>query len=535
MSTTPLSRRRLLALSAAAGSLAAIRPSAALAAGPTPTDVEVLVVGTGYGGSVAALRLAEAGYSVTMLEMGQNWTTPGADGKVFNNLRNPDARSFWFRDRTAMPLRTFLGLDVIDKDIPRGPGALDRVDFGAMNVYVGRGVGGGSLVNGGMAVRPNRAHLTAQVPGIDHQQLFDTYLPLAERELGVNRPTDKLLNTVEEYRFSRMARQTANAAGLPVVTVPNVYDFSYLEREIVDQVPRSATANEVIFGNNYGKRDLTKSYLQKALATGRVTIRAMSRAHRIARQADGSYLVEVRRIDSTGAEVETTQWRTRKLVLAGGSLGSTELLLRSQATGGLSGLSPQLGKGWGSNGATMVGRANQIWQPTGSKQSTIPIEGIDYWTNGPAGQKVFAEICPMPTGFETWVNLYLALTDSPQRATFGWDATAGRMTLDWTTAKSQTAITSAKQVFDRINASQGTIYRSDLFGGNKVFSDNFTYHPLGGCTIGGVTDAHGRVTGQPGMYVVDGALIPGSVGVNPFLTITAMAEQIMATVIGEDF
>lgn len=55
-----------------------------------------------------------------MLEMGQDWSTPGKDGKVFTKMTEPDERSMWFRDRTVMPLATFLGVP-IDKVIPADP------------------------------------------------------------------------------------------------------------------------------------------------------------------------------------------------------------------------------------------------------------------------------------------------------------------------------------------------------------------------------------------------------------------------------
>nr|BFE82424.1 hypothetical protein GCM10020093_050250 [Planobispora longispora] len=135
----------------------AVPARAATAPAPAPiadgARVPVLVIGTGYGGSVAALRLAQAGVDVHMVEMGMAWDTPGSDGKIFCNTREPDYRSYWLRTRTKAPLNYFLGFP-IDRDIPRHTGILDAEEFGGITVYQGRGVGGGSLVNGGMAVTP---------------------------------------------------------------------------------------------------------------------------------------------------------------------------------------------------------------------------------------------------------------------------------------------------------------------------------------------------------------------------------------------
>lgn len=87
--------------------------------------VPVLVIGTGYGGSVAALRLAQAGMDVHMVEMGMAWDTPGADGKIFAHTTRPDDRSFWLRTRTKQPLSNFLGFP-IDKNVNRYTGILDE-------------------------------------------------------------------------------------------------------------------------------------------------------------------------------------------------------------------------------------------------------------------------------------------------------------------------------------------------------------------------------------------------------------------------
>ena len=81
-------------------------------------------------------------------------------------MLEPDHRSMWFRDRTETPLATFLWLDVVNKDISPYPGVLDRVHYDNMSVYVGRGVGGGSLVNGGMAVTPLQSYFAAQFPTV---------------------------------------------------------------------------------------------------------------------------------------------------------------------------------------------------------------------------------------------------------------------------------------------------------------------------------------------------------------------------------
>jgi cholesterol oxidase len=182
----------------------------------------------------------------------------------------------------------------------------------------------------------------------------------------------------------------------------------------------------------------------------------------------------------------------------------------------------------------MVGRANHIWDTTGANQSTMPVMGIDDWAN--TDNPVFAEIAPLPIGFETWVSLYLAITKNPQRASFAYDSASGTVKLGWTAAQSAVSVAMAKKLFDRINSANATLYRYDLFGStSKVFADDFCYHPLGGCVLGSATDNYGRVKGYSKLYVTDGSLVPGNIGVNPFVTITALAERTLERVLAEDF
>ncbi len=533
-----LTRRQILGMvalqTAAASGLTRIGLQTASGAEPAAVDnAPAIVVGSGYGGAVAALRLGQAGIRTLVLEMGRAWNTPGADGKIFCSTSAPDQRSMWFRTRTEAPLATFLWLDVVNRDISAYPGVLDRVHFDAMSVYVGRGVGGGSLVNGGMAVTPLKAYFAEQFPTVDSAEMYGTYFPRARSMLGVNTVDPAWFESTEWYRFTRISRAHAQKTGLKTTFVPNVYDFGYMQREAAGTATRSALAGEVIYGNNHGKRSLDKTYLASALGTGNVTIHTMEKVRAISRAADGSWLLTADRIDTTGTVVETKQYGCAYLFLGGGSLGTTELLVRARETGALPALDASVGAGWGTNGNVMLGRANHLWDTVGANQSTMPVMGIDDWAN--TANPVFAEIAPLPTGLEHWVSLYLAITKNPSRASFSYDSGTGGVRLGWTAAHSAVSVAMAKKLFDRINSANSTIYRYDLFGSsNKVFADDFTYHPLGGCVLGKATDNYGRVKGYPRLYVTDGSLVPGSIGVNPFVTITALAERTMARVLAED-
>ncbi|WP_239123822.1 GMC oxidoreductase [Rhizocola hellebori] len=491
--------------------------------------IPVLVIGTGYGGSVAALRLAQAGVNVQMYEMGMAWDTPGSDGKIFCNTTSPDQRSYWLRTKTKQPLSNFLGFP-IDKNIPRYTGILDAEEMGGIIVYQGRGVGGGSLVNGGMAVTPKRENFSAILPSVNADEMYNTYYPRANAALGVNTIDPAWFETTAAYQYARVGRKHAQRSGFPFVFVPDVYDWDYMKQEAAGTVPKSALAGEILYGNNYGKKSLQRTYIAQAKATGRVTIFPQHRVTSVAPAAGGGYNVVIEQISTSGDTVATKNVVAAKVFFAAGSVGTSKLLVKLKATGALPNLNAEVGQGWGDNGNVMCGRANHLWDPTGSLQSSIPCSGIDNWAAGGA----FAEVAPLPTGIETYASFYLSITKNPNRAQFSWNAAAGKVDLNWQTAWKQPSINMAKTIFDKINAKEGTIYRTDLFGTYKIWGDHLTYHPLGGAVLNKATDNYGRLHGYPGLYVIDGSLIPGNTSVNPFVTITALAERNIEQIIATD-
>ncbi|MFF4238636.1 GMC oxidoreductase [Actinomadura geliboluensis] len=505
--------------------------STASAAGPIGdgAHVPVLIIGTGYGGSVAALRLAQAGVDVHMVEMGMAWDTPGSDGKIFANTRSPDYRSFWLRTRTKQPLSNFLGFP-IDKDVPRYTGILDAEEFAGITVYQGRGVGGGSLVNGGMAVTPRRSRFSGVLPSVDADEMYEVYYPRANAGLGVNNIDRAWFDSTDCYQYARVGRKHAERSGFEFVYVPNVYDFNYMKQEAAGAVPKSALAAEILYGNNAGKKSLQQTYLAQAKATGRVSISPQHRVTSVSPASGGGYTVAIEQIDTTGAVTGTKTVKADRVFFAAGSVGTSKLLVKLKATGALPALNGEVGKGWGDNGNVMCGRANHLWDPTGSLQSSIPTGGIDNWDAGGA----FAEVAPLPTGIETWASFYLSITNTPHRAEFSWNAAAGRVDLNWQTGWKQTSIDMAKSIFDKINKKEGTIYRTDLFGAYKIWGDHLTYHPLGGAVLNKATDNYGRLRGYSGLYAIDGSLIPGNTSVNPFVTITALAERNIEKIIATD-
>lgn len=253
-------------------------------------DVPIIIVGSGYGGAVSALRLCEAGKKVVLLEMGLNWEK----AKIpFSNLLKPGKSSAWLKKKSIAPFMNIFSLTPFT-------GTLDRLDFDHIKIWVGRGVGGGSLVNGGMAVTPKESYFKEVFPNLDTEKFYSHYFPLVREELKVNVIDEQFLKDCPYYKFTRVGEEEAHKADFKTMRVPNVYDFKYMEKEFRNEVPRSALNTEVIYGNNYGKNSLDKTYLKKALETGNLEILDLHRVQTIKLNDDKSYTLNVQQIDTSG-------------------------------------------------------------------------------------------------------------------------------------------------------------------------------------------------------------------------------------------
>jgi len=516
--------------SIAAGGLAAtVAESSRAQAGRE--RVRALVVGTGYGGAVTALRLAERGIPVTMLEMGRLWNTPGADGKVFCSNEHPDDRAMWFSTQAAAVVTSFGGHPV-NREVPYGAGVLALKRYAGMDVYLGRGVGGGSLVNMAMLITPLREVLAEVMPaGFLVDDFLLRHCPKARAKLKTNTIRPAYFEASPYHQYARTLRANLARAGYTTDFLPSGYDFAYMEKEEAGLVPRSALGNEGGFGNNHGKSSLDKNYLAEAMGTGRVTIRAMSSVKKIERAPDRTWLVTAEEIDLAGNILRRYTIGCDYLFLAGGSIGTTEMLVRARQTGTLSRLNIHVGTRWSANGDIFVCRANTPENPVGITQSIVPATG--FRTRDQDGRPLFSMSLPLPFPFESGISMSIVMPRNPETGSFTYDRAGDQALLNWS-GQNAPAVASAKHVFDQVNTANGTSYRNDLFSG-KVFSDAATYHAVGGVPLGRATDLYGRVAGYDRLYVTDGALIPGALAANPALTVAALAERNIENVLLRDF
>jgi len=124
----------------------------------------------------------------------------------------------------------------------------------------------------------------------------------------------------------------------------------------------------------------------------------------------------------------------------------------------------------------------------------------------------------------------LGMTMDPTRGDITYDPVADRGVVNWPAGGQQASVDALRAVQNRMARAGGTVPGAEPLAPDVNAS--FTAHPLGGAVLGDATDGYGRVHGHRGLYVVDGALIPGSTGtVNPSLTIAALAERNIARII----
>ncbi|PWJ53610.1 cholesterol oxidase [Quadrisphaera granulorum] len=470
----------------------------------------VLVIGSGFGAAVTALRLAQAGQKVSVLERGSRWPR-SAWRQIFADDALPDGRAQWYRT-------SFTGVSGVPVFFDRFGGVLDVTEYRNISVWRGAVVGGGSIVFTGALVQPEQRFFDHVFGGtVDYTEMSRAWYPKALSMLrGSLMPAD--VYNSSPFGHSRIWDQQARAAGYSPQPINSIFSWDVVRQELSGRVRASAIRGESNYGNSNGaKYDLTQNYLAQAEATGRVTIHPRHVVQSIGREANGRYRVDLQVIRPDGTVVSTRSVTCDRLFLGAGSIGTSELLVRARATGALPDLNEHVGQGWGSNGDAAVTR------------SFAPSRGIVQ--AAPSASRILDER-GMPVTLENWyapgvpVNAgiigSLGMTLDDTRGSFRYDTARDDVVLDF--PGQPDTVAAIRAVNDRIVAASGVVAGLPPFV--RDVNDSFTAHPLGGAVVGKATDAYGRVVGYPGLYVVDGAAIPGSTGtVNPSLTITALAER----------
>ncbi|MEV8527345.1 GMC family oxidoreductase [Streptomyces sp. NPDC052000] len=475
---------------------------------------EVLVVGSGFGGSVAALRLAEKGYRVTVVEAGRRW-------------RPEDfATSPWQAHRLLWA--PWLGW--------RGIARL-RVRR-RLTALTGIGVGGGSLVYAGVHYRPDATVFRAPGwdPALDWEGELTPQFALAERMLGTT-PVPR------QAAGDAALRRAADALGVPggVQATRVGIHFGPPGRAVPDPFfdgrgPDRAGCSECgrcTLGCRVGaKNSLDHNYLHLAERAG-ADIRPLTEVRTLRPQPDGTWRVHTRH--GTGIARRHAVLSARQVVLAAGAWGTAELLHRSRPY--LPKLSPALGTRTRTNRevfATVSAKGFDVGPGVAISSGLRPRPDllVQLCRLGPGSQPaaLLARTARLPwRDFGRRSAVLFAMEQGDSHLTSRYRL--GRLTLHPGSPQPEPVrLATAEEVAHHYARHIGG--RAALLW-NTALGLPVTAHLLGGCPIGSapatsVADLYHRVHGYPTLHITDASAVPGNLGVNPALTLTAMAERACA-------
>ncbi|AKG24885.1 GMC oxidoreductase [Calothrix sp. 336/3] len=507
-----LNRRRFLQASAAAAASIGVSTVRTWAGG-VDEYVEAIVIGSGFGGAVASLRLGQAGIETVVLERGRRWQITDA-GNTFSTTNNPDGRSTWLSPTTVLPP------PVPEIPIDVYTGVLDVKRGNGINAYRGAGVGGTSLVYGGITYQPTEELFYKVFPRtIKYSELDRVYYPRVRSILKASPIPDDILQT-KYYLASRILQEQAAKAGLQTRKIDIAFDWDIVRQEISNQKVASVIAGQIYYGTNSGaKNSLDRNYLSMAEATGNVEIRPLHVVTMIGESDRGRYRVVCNQINEQGEVLFQKSFVCRYLFLAAGSIGTTELLLRAKTNRTLRRLNNHVGKFWGTNSDsnTVMINAGET-NPTLGTPGVIAVEHLDN-PIAPVVLEPFQSLPFIPQGLIPVLGQgisqpegYLTFNTATQSSDLFWPINS---------ADSQKNAQALQYTYQRLNLANSTSLAAP-----PDYSS--TAHPLGGATVGRVCNTHGQVFGYPNLFIVDGSFIPGSTACsNPSLTIAALAERSM--------
>lgn len=598
-------------------------------------EVDAVVIGSGYGGSVAALRLAEEGRKVLVLERGAEFRP----GDFPNHVGQ---------------LPKYLRAHGLDGTVGHVGGVMDfRIGEG-MASLVANGLGGGSLINAGVMMQPdddvfaqkpwpteirNGLDERREAPGgiglglqaafaragemLEGQVFCDDPVPLNEDGTPVlpklPQPLTFALDQDNHCGVSHLAKaQTLKRMAaamrehlteLDPASPDQHLDFRTRPARLTVNLQECTRCGDCFTGCNNGtaKRTLLNTYLKSARERG-ATLLTSALVYQLTPVGRGRrWLLRVlpaerernalRRVDAV--EREGCTLRAKLVVVAAGTYGSTELLMRSQRLATEFSLSPALGTRLSGNGDSLsvladlpkpvdgvgLGADKEPARPVGPTITTV----LDLRQHPQIDQRVVIQEGAVPG---TLLPIYrellaaawtlhhlgtwgrrpranaglepLAATDKMAHHTqlllaMGHDGSRGRLVwmpeMDgvvpyWRNPQNEPTFQRQQQLFDAAEAKTGGVHlhlpswrtvRPELAAGADGAlppATMMSVHPLGGCPMAddfeaGVVDHGGRLWRGPyelwnNIYVLDGSIMPTSLGCNPLWTITALAERAMA-------
>lgn len=519
-----LSRRSFIGGSVAAAAATVVGARPALARIPLRREKHrVVIVGSGFGGGVSALRLAQAGVTdIVVLERGKRWPT-GPNASTFPDIPHMDQRALWYD--TAPRTSVLPGL--VHQSVIPYAGLIEAHVNPNLSVLNAAGVGGGSLVYQGMTLQPSRAVFEETFPhALDYDRLDKIHYPRVAKMLQVQVAPDSLINT-KQYYAPRVFKKRALAAGYSVEKIPMPIDWNYALKEIRGEVKPSYTNGNGFFGvNNGGKHSIDVTYIAQAEATGRATVRPLHNVTGVAQTPKGRWEISVNHTDVHGKVLEQLIITTDTLILAAGCVNTNKILLRARDRGAIPGLPDGIGENWGTNGDRIV-----AWtafdEDFGAVQGGPVIYGTKEWDKPKIANTIIQASVP-PLGFDPRTTIMVGFGVSPVRGRWKYNSVLDDIVLSW---KREGDAVLHRRIWERM---------TKIAGPQGFLTDThtpvpMTWHPLGGANMGKVCDLDGRVHDNPGLYVLDGALMPGTTAAcNPSMTIAAIAERAMDNIVAQE-
>jgi cholesterol oxidase len=537
-------------------------------------DYDVIVVGSGFGGSVTALRLTEKGYRVGVLEAGRRFT------------RESLPKNSW-------DLKNYLWAPAL------GMYGIQRIHLlGNVMVLAGAGVGGGSLNYANtLYVPPKPFFEDPQWKDItDWQEELKPYYDQARRMLGVRlnptmTPSDVHLKAAAErmgvgdsfhlapvgvfFGDGEDADGKAKAAPGDQVADPYFGGAGPARNACTE-------CGECMTGCRHGaKNTLNENYLHLAEKAGAV-VHPMTTVVAVTEDSQGGYAVTTLPTDER-RKGESRVLKARRVVLAAGTYGTQTLLHRMKANGQLPYISDRLGRLTRTNSEALVGAQtdNRRYRKAHGAPEVDFTRGVAITSSIHPDENTHIEPVRYGKGSNAMGGLsilqvpYAGGTASGATRVLGWLAYAARHPMlvarslsnrRWSertiiglvmqsldnslsthlkpkgpgkgllTARQGHGAPNPKQIEAASTAASTIAAEINGFAGSNVgelMGTPLTAHFLGGCPIGataaeGVIDPYHRLHGHPGISVVDGAAVSANLGVNPSLTITAQAERAMA-------
>lgn len=520
-----VSRRKFL--QAGAGSVAGLAASAVSSSATAAVNepIDAVIIGSGFGGAVAAYHLAKAGIHTVVLERGRRWGIPDKlNQDVFSQQRTPDGRSTWLSPVTVLG---------DNQPIDIYTGVLDVVFGNGVVVSRGAGVGGGSLCYAGIMYQPKKALFDLVFNNtLSYDEMASVYYPRVRTMLNNPRPIPSDILATEFYKSTRYFLQEGKIAGLPTYLLNQNIDWDIVRQEIAGTRVPSAINGEFWYGNNSGcKNTLDRNYLQLAEETGYVDIVPLHVVTSVHAGPGSLYTVNTNVIDTNGTVLKQRIYTCKYLFMAAGSVGTPQLLVKARETRTMPHLNQYVGQFWGSNGDALTEQLGLTYTDAGNPGAGGPAGGVMEDHSNPLGPIILEPLAQFESPFDPVANtssmFYLAMGIPPPKGYFTYDKTTDSVGLTWPI--NDPAIQQTLQAGNNSLAKVNTaLNRKGVPAFSPPVNGGLSAHPLGGAVLGKATDMYGRVAGYKGLYIVDGSLIPGSAGcTNPSLTIAALAERCM--------